>query len=123
MQTNNYVLPEWRFVGGETQKRIFTIYKTDGSTVHNLPNASIELAVVDFIHPKANAILPKRFDIQSDDTGSYCNVVVVLDSSDTVNLSGKYIYQISIKDSTRDISISKGIMYISENIDKSFICK
>lgn len=121
MQTNNYVLPEWRFVGGETQTRIFTLYRMGGSVAYDIPNASIELSIVDFVHPKSTPTKLGVSEIQSDDDGVFCNVSVKLSPRDTVNLSGKFIYQLSIKDGLGNVSISKGIMYISENIDKSFI--
>lgn len=121
MQTNNYSLPEWRFVGGETQKRIFTLRELNRMNTYDIPGASIELAVVDFVNPKSAAKLLKSVEIQSDSTGRYCDAVVVLSPTDTLNLSGKYIYQLTIKDPLGNIAAPRGLMYIAENVDKSFI--
>ena len=121
MQTNNYTLPEWKFIGGETQTRIFTLYKMGGSVAYDIPSASVELSIVDFVHPKSAPTSLGVTEIQRDDNGVFCNVYVKLSPIDTVNLSGKFIYQLSIKDESGNVSILKGIMYISENIDKSFI--
>ena len=47
---------------------------------------------------------------------------VTLDPLDTVDLCGKYIYQITIKDINGNIEIPKqGILFITNNINKSFI--
>jgi len=49
-------------------------------------------------------------------------LAVTLDPLDTVDLCGKYIYQITIKDINGNIEIPKqGILFITNNINKSFI--
>lgn len=121
MQTKSCKLPEWKFIGGATQRRIFTLYRLNTDTPYDIPGASAELAVVDFVNPKSETKLLKNIDVKSDSTGCYCEAVINLDSADTVNLSGKYIYQITIKDLFGNVVVLRGIMYISENIDKTFI--
>lgn len=47
---------------------------------------------------------------------------LTVDPLDTVDLCGKYIYQITIKDINGNIEIPKqGILFITNNINKSFI--
>ena len=46
---------------------------------------------------------------------------VILDPIDTVNLFGKFVYQITIKDADGSVDIpSQGIINIVNNIDKDF---
>ena len=58
-----------------------------------------------------------------DETGTIDNVLTVtLESLESVNLFGKYIYQITIQDRDGEVEIpSQGIMYITNNIDKGII--
>ena len=49
-------------------------------------------------------------------------MTVTLESLESVNLFGKYIYQITIQDRDGEVEIpSQGIMYITNNIDKGII--
>lgn len=48
---------------------------------------------------------------------------VSITPEDTVDLWGKYIYQISIKDANGVVEIpNQGILYITNNIHKDFAC-
>lgn len=121
MKAEIYTLPEWSFVGGESQHRIFVMELENGG-MHDLPDATAHMAVVDFVNRRSGTVIEKDVEITEDeDSGFYCDLHVRLTPSDTLNLSGKYIYQISIKDREGNLSIpQKGIMYIADNIDKSF---
>lgn len=58
----------------------------------------------------------------NDDVTAENVLAVTLDPLDTVDLCGKYIYQITIKDINGNIEIPKqGILFIINNINKSFI--
>jgi len=121
MQTRNYSLPEWNLVGGETQKRTFTLYHTEGGPTYDIPGATAEVAVVDFVNQNSQLKLCKEVSITVDKNGRYCEVLIDLQPSDTLNLHGKYIYQLTIKDVLGNVAAPKGIMYITENIDKAFV--
>ncbi len=52
----------------------------------------------------------------------YNKLRVTLESSETVSLEGKYIYQISIKENTGKVEVpSQGILYITNNINKQYV--
>ena len=62
--------------------------------------------------------------LQGTDTeDGICNILtVVLDPSDTKDLRGKYIYQITIKDVADLAEIpGQGLLHITNNINKGFI--
>ena len=61
--------------------------------------------------------------VGDDSSGAHDNVLrVTLTPSETVDLFGKYIYQISIRDIGGDVEIPKqGVLYITNNINKGFI--
>lgn len=55
-------------------------------------------------------------DIQSDDDGS-CLVVFEFSKNDTINMRGKYIYQIEIEDAGA-VCINQGYVTIRQNINR-----
>ena len=56
------------------------------------------------------------------DNTAYNVLYVELKPSDTLDLFGKYIYQITIKDADNNADIpQQGIIYIHNNINKSFL--
>lgn len=121
MKTQFTALPDWNFVGGETQKRTFTVHKESG-ILYDIPNGSARLAVVDFVNRSSSPVLKKEVSITSDASGKSCNASFVLDPSDTLAMSGKYLYQITISDGNGNTSIpSHGIMIVDKNIDPEFI--
>ena len=71
-----------------------------------------------------DGLISKMMEIRNseDDGKTVANVLcVVLQPEDTVDLVGKFIYQISIKDSSGEIEIpDQGIIRISNNINKNF---
>ena len=121
MQTKLTTMPEWDFVGGETQKRTFTIYKPSG-IAYDIPNGTASLSIVDFVNRDSYPLLEKQSSVAADANGKSCKVAFSLSPSDTLSLSGKYIYQVTIKDGNGNASIPyQGIMVIARNIDQPFL--
>ncbi|MDD6530595.1 MAG: hypothetical protein PUF41_11520 [Prevotella copri] len=121
MKTLTCSLPEWRLVGGETQSRIFTLYQKSGELC-NLSNATADFAVVEFVNPYTLPLIQKSVAVSASTTGEYSEVIIDLSVTDTIDMHGKYIYQVTVKDDAGNVSIPyHGIMYVYRNIDKSFI--
>lgn len=121
MKTQFHTLPDWDFIGGETQKRTLVLYKGNGSK-YDIPGASAHFAIAEFVNADSNPRVAKDLPISEDADGACCVVTILLSPTETVNLAGKYLYQITIKDASGNTSIpQKGIMHIGCNIDKSFI--
>lgn len=119
MLTTKDTLPDWTFVGGETQEYEFTLRSENGG-YYDIPDAMAFLAVAEFTNP-SNIVLRKEAPIASNGTYS-CLVVFALDPVDTVNLYGKHIYQITIRTAEGTVTVpQRGRMYIVENIDKDSI--
>jgi len=68
-------------------------------------------------------ILSKPMEAIYNDAGTANNVLTVkLLPTETVELFGKYIYQIIIRDIDGDVEVPKqGILYVTNNINKDFI--
>lgn len=117
-----YILPTIDFVGGETQDLAFNVYFYKEKKPFNLTGCDCNFSIVSFTNKMGTPILSKPMTAIYNDEGSANNVLTVtLKPSETVDLCGKYIYQIIIRDINGDAEIPKqGILYITNNINKSF---
>jgi len=120
---NPYTLPTIEFVGGETQNLLFNVYFYQNRKPFSMTGCTSNFSIVDFINKKGKPILTKTMDVLENADESALNVLSVeLAPLETYELSGKYIYQITIKDVNGNVEIPKqGLMYITNNINKSFI--
>lgn len=118
-----YTLPTIDFVGGETQNLAFNVYFYKNKQPFSLTGCTCNFSIVSFTNKKGAPILTKSMEaIYNDDVTANNVLTVTLTPSDTVDLCGKYIYQIIIRDVNGDIEIPKqGILYITNNINKNFI--
>lgn len=120
---NPYELPTITFVGGETRDLAFHIYHYIGKRPYSLSDCDCTFSLVNFTTKGGKPILSKEMTVIYDETETIDNILTVtLESSESVNLFGKYIYQITIQDRAGEVEIpSQGIMYITNNIDKGII--
>lgn len=120
-----YQLPTIDFVGGETQEIEFHIYFYRDKKPFSLSGCTCNFSIVSFMNPVGKPVLTKPMSVSYDDGHTVDNVLYLkLESKDTVGMSGKYVYQISIQDVSGDVEIPKqGILYVANNIDKSFLTR
>lgn len=118
-----YTLPAIDFVAGETQDFAFHVYFHDDDKPFSLSGCDANFSVVSFTNRVGKPILSKEMGVTAPSEGSVDNVLTVtLLPKETVNLSGKYIYQISIRDEDGEVEIPKqGVLYITNNINKAYI--
>lgn len=118
-----YTLPTIDFVGGSTQDLLFRVYFYQNKRPFGLSGCTANFSVVDYLDRTGAPIISKAMTVKLSDDGTIDNVLsVTLSPTDTVNLFGKYVYQISIQDVDGDVEIpNQGLMYINTNINKSFI--
>lgn len=120
---NTYTLPTIDFVGGETQNLVFHVYHYKSRNPFSLGGCSCNFSAVSFADRAGSPVLNKSMSSSFSDESAADNVLTVtLTPAETVNLSGKYLYQITIRDAEGNTEIPKqGVMYITNNINKSFI--
>lgn len=118
-----YILPTIDFIAGESQDLLFHTYFHTGRRPFDLTGCSCSFAVVNFLNRTGSPILSKSMSIGLDpSTDVYSQATVHLEPQETLDLSGKYIYQISIRNDEGDVEIPKqGILLITNNINKSFM--
>lgn len=115
MQDTLFTLPAIEFVGGETQRLTFNVYSAGGTSPFELSDCTCDFSVVSFTNRSGDPVITKSMSANG-------NILSVkLDSGDTIALSGKYIYQIQIRDQSGNVEIpNQGIIYIADNINKDF---
>lgn len=120
---NPYTLPTLSFVGGETQSLLFNVYYSKNMEPFSMVGCISNFSVVNFTNKNGSPIIRKDMTVIENHDGTALNVLSVnLDPRDTYELHGKFIYQISIRDIDGNVEIpQQGIMYITNNINKSFI--
>lgn len=124
MISNVYSLPEIDFVGGSSADLIFNVYgKQDNPQPFGLTGCVANFAVIDYVNKTGEPVISKQMGTRMNGDNTAYNVLFVeLKPKDTLELFGKYIYQITIKDSNSDVDIpQQGILYIHNNINKSFL--
>lgn len=119
-----YTLPTIDFVGGETQELLFHVYCHDRKCPFYLTGCAADFAIVSFTNKTGAPIVIKEMEYGSEEDAASNVLRVVLEPNETYQLCGKYIYQIQIRDIEGNVEIPKqGILYITNNINKSFIEK
>ena len=122
-----YSLPTLDFVGGSWQDLEYNVYFRSLANPFDLSKCSANFAIIDVMNSHRKPILSKDMTIEQGSAsvaGKYISnkLRVQLMSSETVELSGKYIYQISIKEGDDKTEIPKqGLLYITNNINRPFI--
>lgn len=120
---NPYVLPTIDFVGGETQKLLFNIYFHENNGPFSLSGCTANFSIVNYLNRTGAPILSKTMQsVLGADAIVDNKLTVTLLPEETVDLFGKYIYQIIIRDIDGEIEIPKqGILYITNNLNKNYI--
>jgi len=121
MKNTIYTLPEDTFVAGQTCKYTWRLIRESGNDF-SAQDCTGTLAITNYSHKNDTPDLVKDVKFEPGDNGVLNKATVTLTADDTINLDGKYIYQLSIRDTQGNIEIpNQGILYIYKNINKSFI--
>lgn len=136
MRQSIYALPEISFIGGETQELGFYLYAHNGLGF-DASGCAVSFDIVSYSNKLSDTVvhltssnegeiqITSGADSPLDQGGNpIANYVFVTISNDkTVNLYGKYIYQMTVVDisSGKSEIPSQGLMYIINNINKSYI--
>ena len=123
MQTCIYTLPELTFVGGDTQELNFRLLEPDRSP-YNAKYCTASFAVCNYSNKVGTPLFTITPTLTSNDTDIIHILHVEIPSEKTLNLFGKYIYQIVIRDDSGKIEIpNQGIMNITRNISVDAVNK
>lgn len=121
MKYDIYTLPQITIVGGQSKTIGFNLW-TINRDMFDTNGCSGNFAVVDYSDKDGDTVVAKQMTFQSGDNPEIQNVAVVsLTPSDTLNLAGKYVYQVTIKNGDIADIPNQGILYIARNINTSFL--
>lgn len=124
MLNKMYRLPEIDFVGGASEDLQFNVfYDENNPRPLSLFGGEVNFTIVNFINKNGSPLVSKRMEIALNEEETHYNILrVSLAPEDTVDLFGKFVYQITIRDIDGNVDIPhQGIMNIHNNIDKTFI--
>lgn len=120
----HYTLPTVEFVGGSTQKFGFRTYFQTKKNPYDLSACTAYFSVIHYVNKTGEPILSKEMEIDesSQDSGVQNLLKVTLLPEETADLSGKFIYQITIQNASDEVEIpDQGLLYIYRNIDRERI--
>ena len=124
MLNKMYRLPEIDFVGGSSEDLQFNVfYNENDPKPMSLFGGEVNFSIVNFINKNSTPLVSKRMEIGINEDETHYNILrISLNPEDTVDLFGKFVYQITIRDIDGNVDIPhQGIMNIHNNIDKTFI--
>lgn len=122
-----YTLPEIRFIGGETQTLVFDLYTLSGDPYKNIDECEINFSIIhhanrDYSEPVFTLTDASSYITTGTGTEGYYNKLTIeLLPTHTAVLSGKYIYQLSITDTSQNVEICQGVMLIIRNINSGVL--
>lgn len=116
-----FTLPPMSFIGGSTQT--FAInFKTESGALFDAAGCNASFSVLHYSGRNGHPVITKDVQIQMGEDGTLCRGIVGFLPEDTMNLRGRFIYQISVKAPNGEIEIpGQGIMNIQQNIHPQFI--
>lgn len=116
---SNFALPEISIVGGDHTYLDFEIFEPEGDAV-DVSTMSASFAVIDY----TNKFGSPQFTLQATVIEGEQGVPlfrVTLQSALTVNMFGKFIYQLSVRDYKGYMQHRQGIVLIHKNIDTNTV--
>lgn len=113
---NQKKLTTLSFVGGSTKCLGFRIFGKNGTPI-DVSQCTARFSIGHSVVASTSCIISK--DMTADSSNIF---TVTLNPEDTVNLFGKYIYQVTIIDANGTVEEpQQGELYIINNIDKDFL--
>ena len=118
MVNNIYILPQEDLVGGESREFQFRLYTQNG-VPFSIHEGSAYFALINYSNKSGAPILSKSCSTTVGPEGVENTVAVELHSQETLELFGKYIYQVTIIDRYGEAEIpGQGILHITRNINR-----
>lgn len=116
---SQYTLPTINFIGGSTQELECLVMTHNGSKPFDLAGCTAFFSLIDYANATSVPQIYKEMEIKANESGVCNSLSVKLGSSDTMSLTGKFIYQISIHGKLGSVDNRQGIMLISGNINQN----
>ena len=119
-----FELPGIEFVGGSTETLRWYLWHLSPTELenkdepYNARGCQVIFSLVGYSTKYSVPDVCRNCEILEDENGIPCIASITLDPEETKNLQGKFLYQLTIRDTVQDIEISRqGIMYIWRNLN------
>lgn len=113
-------LPHFHFTGGETKNITIPIFNKAGNQI-DAYGMTARLVISDYVNLNMDPLVIKDCKVIPGDSSAFAVLFTVLEPKDTVNLSGKFIYQVTGKDVEDAFGVMQGFMTIAANRDREAI--
>lgn len=120
MYTDQITLPPESMIAGTTKKLVLYLYTHNMKKQIDANGMIARFTLTDYVNPSNVPLIIKDCSVSVPEGEHLAVINVPLTRQDTLNLDGKYIYQVTINDDNT-IEALKGIMDIARCIDKSDI--
>lgn len=107
-----FTLPTLHFTAGETQVLIFRFFNKSKQQI-NSADLECTFSLIHYSQRFSQPLFVLNGEILQQDEVSSSKIKI--NSEETLNLFGKFVYQISIKDIKGNVEIEQGIMEIYKN--------
>lgn len=116
----NMELPQCHMTAGATKEFYIPVFNPSGKQI-DVSGMTARLSISDYVNQNCKPLVVKECEVSTQDDILLAVFRVRLDSQDTVNLYGKFIYQVTAKSADGDIGPMRGILTISPNYDKEAV--
>lgn len=113
-----YKLPDITIIGGETQSVVIKV-QTESGTIIDATTLRSEFAIYPYGFENNSPLFSTQGGSYEDSEGK--KVLFTINAKDTVSLSGKFLYQVSLVSEQQEVEIYQGLLTIKNNISKEFV--
>ena len=116
----NRTLPDYTMNAGEARTLTIPIYNSADKQI-DMTDMAARFAISDPINQDSEPFVIKTCSIVASADSDYAVLRVDLAATDTVNMCGQYIYQVTVQDTDGRFGVLKGVVTIAANYDKDAI--
>lgn len=113
-------LPEYSMTAGESKHITIPIYNTAKKQI-DASGMTARFSISDFVNIATAPLVTKNCSVIAQEGELMAVLFVALEPEDTVDIHGKYIYQITAKDFQGSFGVLRGVLHIAPNNDRNGI--
>lgn len=120
MFSYNMDLPAYHMTAGSTKSFYIPIFNPSGKRI-DATGMTARFSISDYVNYNCTPFVTKNCSVVTQQSDPVAALFVELDAADTIDLYGKFIYQVTAKSADGDIGPMRGILTISPNYDKEAV--
>lgn len=120
IDNHNLSLPDFEMVAGESKSFTIPLYTSSGYQI-DASGMTARFAICDYVNSATEPYVSKPCSVIWLESSQVYVLHVTLDPAETINLCGKYWYQITAKDVSGSYGVLRGHIIIHYNGDPASI--